>query len=289
MRLLSSKRSPKASGGRKDGAPSPRGGAMDLRTLVTLRPPPIVDARNKLVLLWSAKSGCTFAVKWLFSHMGLLEEALAYHAWVHKYRVEKLYSSDRHEAAIQAFCASPDTFRVVKVVRDPFKRAVSSYVHAATCGYEDDQIATFLGRPVDKMAGFSFREFVQYLGSTNLNTCDIHHRLQTRMLERHYTFGSSSLINLDHSMQALPMLEQYLCLPQTDPNRYRDSHHHTRASTAIDTGFVGDIRFETLCHSKRTMPEYSRFYDAALEREVLNLYAEDFLRYGFSTILAARH
>ena len=289
MGLKSRKRSLKASDSRNDGSPAARKNNVDLRALITLRPSPIVDERNKLVLLWSAKSGCTFAVKWLFSHMGLLEEALAYHAWVHNYRVEKLYPSDRHKAAVQAFCASPVTFRIVKVVRNPFKRAVSSYVHAATCGYEDDQIATFLGRTVDKTIGFSFREFIQYLGSTDLSACNVHHRLQTRPLERHYTFGSSFLINLDYSMQALPRLEQYLCLPQTDPNQYRDSHHHTRASTVTDTGFVGDVRFRSLCQSTRAIPEYTEFYDAALEREVSRLYAEDFLRYGFSTILAARH
>lgn len=261
---------------------------MDLRALLTARPPPIVDARNQLVLLWSAKSGCTFAVKWLLSHMGLLDQALAYHAWIHKYRVEKLYPSEGHKAAIQAFCDSPSTFRVVKVVRDPFKRAVSSYIHAATCSYEDDRIATFLGRPVDKTAGFSFREFTQCLASVDLNTCNIHHRLQTRPLERHFTFGSSFLINLDHSMQTLPRLEQYLRLPQTDPGRYRESHHHTRASSVIETGFVGDIRFETLRQPNRAVPEYGRFYDADIERGVFNLYAEDFLRYGFSTTLPAR-
>ena len=44
---------------------------------VTYGPQPIVDRRNKIVLLWSAKAGSVFAIKWMFKHMGLLEEALA--------------------------------------------------------------------------------------------------------------------------------------------------------------------------------------------------------------------
>src|SRR5678816_3449204 len=37
---------------------------------VTYGPQPIVDLRNKIVLLWSAKAGSVFAIKWMFKHMG---------------------------------------------------------------------------------------------------------------------------------------------------------------------------------------------------------------------------
>ena|SRR5437764_1483861 len=81
--------------------PLPNAAAM------AIEPRPVVDSRRKVVLLWSAKSGSTFAMKWMFAHMGLLEKALAYDSWIHCYRMHILYSSAEHEAAVQNFCKSP--------------------------------------------------------------------------------------------------------------------------------------------------------------------------------------
>ncbi|MBA2490592.1 MAG: sulfotransferase family 2 domain-containing protein [Gammaproteobacteria bacterium] len=134
--------------------------------MIVAPPEPIVDSRHKVVLLWSAKAGCTFAVKWMLGHMGLLQEALAHHRWVHHYRIQKLYKSAAHKAAVRDFVDEPAGYRFVKIVRNPFKRALSSYIHASQCGYEDVPMATFLGRAVDAENRYSFREFVGYLETT---------------------------------------------------------------------------------------------------------------------------
>jgi len=254
------------------------------RILLT-RPPPIIDSRNKLILFWSAKSGCTFVIKWLFDHMGLLEEALAYHPWIHKFRVEKLYSDGALGSSVQDFLVSPNLYRAVRIVRNPFKRAVSSYVHASRCSYADSDMTALLGRLVDKDAGFSFREFVAYLETIDLTRCNVHHRLQVHPLERQFVPGSRFVIDLDHSMNSLPKLERLLGLPQMDPGRYRESSHHTRTSSHAKEEFSGDAAFNVLRQSEGTVPGYRSFYDADLERRVYNLYAEDFLLYGFSTTL----
>jgi hypothetical protein len=261
----------------------------DIRVLVEMSPGPIVDSRNKLVLLWSAKSGCTFAVKWMFSHMGLLEEAAAYHPWIHKYRTEQLYYSRRHIAAVEDFCNSPSSYRFVRFVRQPFRRAVSSYIHALRCGYEDSKISAYLGVDVHKTSRFSFREFVRYLASIDLTSCEVHHRLQTHPLERHLTPGSSFLVNIGHSMESLPKLEAFLGLPQTDLRHYRQSHHHTYTSSITSLQSSADIRFDITRKSGALVPDYLTFYDSELEGSVYTLYAEDFLRYGFSTTLGARN
>jgi hypothetical protein len=244
-----------------------------------------VDASNKLVLIWSAKAGCTFAIKWLLDHMGLLEEAIAYDRWVHRYRVEKLYASEAHEAAVENFLVSPASYRVVKLVRQPFKRVVSSYAHAATCGYEDARISAFLGRAVDGTCRFSFREFVHYLESINLRRGNIHHRLQTHPLERIYIAAPSFLVDLDRSLQSFSRLEVFLGLPRTELRRYLNSHHHVQPAPASAGAFSGDIAFDILHKSHRELPVYRSFYDQDLEDRVYRLYAEDFLRYGFSTSL----
>lgn len=254
---------------------------MDIQALiVAARPRPIVDSRNKLLLLWSAKSGCTFAVKWLFTQMGVPEAC----ARPHKYRAE-LYESEQQKAAVMDFAKAPGSYRVVKFIRDPFKRAVSSYIQAARFGYEDAAICAFLERTVDATSRFSFREFLRYLGTVDLASCDIHHQLQTHALERCYMPASMFLVNLDHSMRTLPKLEAFLALAQTDPDQFRESHHHTRRPSSQPGDFQGDTVFDIYDKAAPEMPDFHSFYDAELTDSVASLYAEDFVRYGFSPSL----
>src|SRR5947199_8586132 len=96
---------------------------------VTYGPQPIVDLRNKIVLLWSAKAGSVFAIKWMFKHMGLLEEALAFHPSIHCYRMKVFCVSDRYKAAIEDFFQSPLSSRFINFVRSPVKLPVRSYVN----------------------------------------------------------------------------------------------------------------------------------------------------------------
>ncbi len=256
-----------------------------LHKLIVAPPEPIVDSRHKVVLLWSAKAGCTFAVKWMLGHMGLLQEALAHHRWIHNYRAHKLYKSAAHKASIQDFVDEPAAYRAVKIVRNPFKRALSSYIHASQCGYEDVHMARFLKRAVDADNRYSFREFVAYLETIDLNACNVHHRLQTHRLERAFAPGTRFVIDLDHSMILLPGLERLLRLRRSNLSRYRKSHHHTQPSKRIATEFSADSLLRVTLESKRDLPGYRHFYDADLERRVYDLYAEDFLLYGFSTTL----
>jgi hypothetical protein len=245
------------------------------------------DSQLKLVLLWSAKSGCTFAVKWMLDHMGLLQEALAHHRWIHFFRIEKLYKSATHKASVADFVAAPGSYRVVKIVRNPFKRALSSFIHAAQCGYEDAHMAKYLGRRIDEDNRYSFREFVAYLETINLNACNVHHRLQAHRLERAFVPGTRFVIDLDHSMTLLPRLENLLDLPRSKLNRHRRSHHHAGTSASAAAKFSGDIALRVTAQSKSEIPYYRCFYDEDIERHVYQLYAEDFLLYGFPTRLDA--
>ncbi|MBA2411158.1 MAG: sulfotransferase family 2 domain-containing protein [Gammaproteobacteria bacterium] len=237
------------------------------------------------MLLWSAKAGCTFAVKWMLDHMGLLQEALAHHKWVHNFRVAKLYAGLAHKASVRDFLNSFEGYRVIKIARNPHKRAVSSYIHAACCGYEDARVSDFLGRPVGKHSGFSFREFVAYLETIDLGNCNVHHRMQVHPLERYFVPGSRFIIDLDQSMALLPKLEYLLGLPRTDPADYRESSHHTRTSSYANEKFSGDTVYDFADKKSAVIPGYRAFYDAELEERVGALYAEDFYRYAFPTSL----
>ncbi len=116
--------------------------------------------------------------------MGLWEKGMGSQAWVHRYRTETLYASDQHKASLEDFCNSPSCYRVVKFVREPFRRTVSAYIHTLRYGHGDSSVASFFSAEADTPWRFSFRQFVQYLGTIDLRKGNIHHRVQTHPLER---------------------------------------------------------------------------------------------------------
>jgi hypothetical protein len=236
-----------------------------------------VDSAN-LAVMWSYKAACTTVIKWVFQQNGLLNDAMAYSAWVHKYRLHHYQRSERYLAKLSRLRSG--SFDVVKVVRDPFDRAVSSYIHAYRHGYDDASIADVIQRPLSRRQRFSFREFVVYLEQGDLRYCNPHHRVQVAPVERHVLFRTrpSRVIKVEQGLTAaLSELEQMLGLPATDftSSVFASDHHTIRANL---TGSAADLAHFPAAGA---MPPAERFYDGELAGKVARLYAEDFLHYGY--------
>jgi hypothetical protein len=240
-----------------------------------------VESAN-LAVMWSYKAACTTVIKWVFQHNGLLSEALAYHSWVHKYRLRRYQKSERYAAGLRDLVRG--RFDVVKIVRDPFDRAVSSYIHAYRTGYDDEAIAKTIQRPLTYRERFSFREFVTFLERNDLRSCNPHHRVQVTPAERRVLFGirPRRIIKIEQGLNsALGELERSLGLPATDFTDpvFSSEHHTVRVS---QHGPAAD-----LVHlSRRALPPANTFYDDDLRRRVARLYAEDIRQYGYSADVA---
>jgi hypothetical protein len=241
-------------------------------------PIPLYSKEKNLALFWSAKSGCTYAVKWFFHHAGLLDTALSYSPWVHDFR-EQVYSvSPEFTADIKSVCNKD--MRAVKVVRNPYSRAVSSYLMAVRAGYDNKEIGAFLGRTVDSKSGFSFSEFLDYLASIDLRNCNIHHRIQVHRAEEEGIVKPFFVIHLENSFQETEECEKSLGLPASDLNRFRASGHNT--SRRIWQDFWGHVKLYRRLGNK-ILPDTDNFYDDSLRSKVRILYSEDFKRYGYGT------
>jgi hypothetical protein len=230
-----------------------------------------------LAVMWSYKAACTTVIKWVFQHNGLLPEALAYSNWIHKYRLRQYQKAERYNARLKQL----RTFDVVKVVRDPLDRAVSSYIHAYRTGYDDEAISKVIRRPLTRHKRFSFREFVVFLEQSDLQYCNPHHRVQVAPVERHVLFRTTprKIIRVEQGLtSALGELERALGLPATDfTSPVFSSDHHT--VRAYEHGPAADL----IHFSAKVLPPASVFYDDDLSARVTRLYAEDFRHYGYST------
>jgi hypothetical protein len=244
---------------------------------ILLRDPiPLYSKEKNLALFWSAKSGCTYAVKWFFYHAGLLDTALSYNPWVHDFR-EQVYSvSSEFKSDIKSLCNKD--IRAVKVVRNPYSRAVSSYLMAVRAGYDNNEIGEFLGRTVDSKNGFSFSEFLNYLASIDLRNCNIHHRLQVHPAEEEGIVQPLFVIHLENSFQETAECEKSLGLATSDLHRFRASGHNT--SRRVWPDFWGHVKLYRRLGNK-ILPDTENFYDDSLKAKVGRLYSEDFKRYGY--------
>src|SRR5437762_14314987 len=112
------------------------------------------------------------------------------------------YDSNRYKGAVEDFFQSPLSYRVIKFVRSPFKRAVSSYVHVLqNTERNSDLVETLVG--AEQKFTFSFDQFVGYLGTIDLRNSDVHYRTQTHQLERELSPGAVFLLNLDQDRKSV--------------------------------------------------------------------------------------
>jgi Sulfotransferase family len=241
----------------------------------------LLSQKHNLCILWSAKAGCTFTVKWFLYHEGLLQEALDYSPWVHNYRQDIFYNSINYRKRIEnpLEILRSQNLMIAKVVRNPYTRAVSSYLHASRSPRLSQPILACLNKGDHEK--FSFREFVDYLESTSLETCNIHWQLQQSPAEKSGSLLIHRVIKLEESQISLRELEIELNLKSADMTLLRESGHHT---VEIDDGreHCSDVTaFKTEGKNLYRYP-YKKFYDLGLQQRILNLYKNDFVAYGYS-------
>jgi hypothetical protein len=245
-------------------------------------PTPLFSSQHQLAVFWSAKAGCTFICKWFFYQIGLLDTALSFNPWVHHFRINTFYKQDRYKKSI---CELLDgQVRIIKLVRNPYARAVSSYIHAIRTQYDDKNIRKFFGYSSKQEYEFSFRDFVAFLKTTDLLSCDEHHGVQTHLSEQRGLIKPYYIIKLENSFSQLKLIEKKLGLLESNLLSLRESEHHTVRQKTKD--FVGDIPFNyqnSISGNFRNFPSHECFYDYSLMKEVANLYRVDFQLYGYDT------
>lgn len=254
------------------------------RKYKSLKEPPriLINTEKKIVLVWSAKAGSVFIVRWFLYQMNILAKAKKHSEWIHDYR-KIIYRTSTYRQALMELVHTPDEYHVIKLVRNPYTRAVSSYVE---CLYQLEtnnpsakKLMTKRGRVALKEK-YSFAEFLDALTFINIKNSDIHWQCQRHPAERNNTITIDTLVKLETPTDILNHLEKQLNLKPTEPFKFSASPHHNKKMTSEEQSFLGytplnaDVRLQT--------PPYDCFYNAELEQKVATIYKEDFEWYQYA-------
>ena len=253
-------------------------------------------------LIWSAKSACTTSIIWYFAVAGLLKDMIAYANWPHKFRTEVLLPSPQYESWR---AVTPCKLAWVRVIRDPYKRAVSSFRHIIrhwrgqtyydSLGFdynlESLSFDLFLsrletldvtrqrgrGRVVEIHGGLEKR-FIHDPRDVNVY-CDVHLLQQVHSLESY--IRPTRIINADKE-PLLNALLDFRSVPQDvrldiDTCLSKQLHHFSvRAPNNSD---VSKHSFK-IAETSSDWPEYSDFLNASTRQKIESIYCADFEAYG---------
>jgi hypothetical protein len=238
---------------------------------------PLINGDDRLVLIWSPKAACTSLLIWHFHRLGILKAARMYSGWPHAYRADVLNRTESVRTWIRRLDRS---YRFLRVIRDPYRRAVSGYRHSLRYGLLRELPD---GRSLDPEAGYSFRDFLRALSEFGPTNLDGHFRPQCQSLESKVP---CRVINADAEdlFARLNAFERELGLTPTDFaaigwfDEVARIHNSSFARTQ-EVVATGDTRL-TGADAQRRWPGADALLSAPCQSLVRRVYRVDFEAYA---------
>jgi len=229
----------------------------------------LIDRDRKVIMDWSPKTGCTIAVKMFFRNMGLLEKALEFDDWIHEYRMHvyqleyPIYKEDLENPEFYKF----------KVVRNPYSRAVSSYIHTMRWPEMHAPIQNVMKR---RNANISFNQFLDFLSRIDLDSCDPHYRLQKKEFEGKIKNCFQEIVKLENLEEGIKRVNKAGNFG-FDLTGLSSSHHIDK-----NENLKGEFMNKRWRSIKSSIPSYKHFYNTETLDKVGKLYKEDLEEYNYN-------
>jgi len=217
--------------------------------------------KDKYIIGWNPKAGCTMVVKQWFDEAGVLEEALRFSKWVHNFRCVKYYY--RFGTAKSEHFKSDDYIKI-KYVRNPYDRAVSSYLHG--CKYP-------------RLFGckdISFYEFIKGLREK---------KISIRGGRMHWYIQWERGKKFDHIIKIENIEEETKRLNEKyDLNLkiFSSSHHHNNKLFEVEDFFLLKLSEVNVWREQNEgVPSYKSFYNDEIRQMVYEIYKVDIDGYNY--------
>ena len=267
---------------RANARPDAAGTRMRLAaTPVTTAPKPLINADKNLVVLWSPKSACTTVYVW-FSHIsGFAGDVKDYASWPHRHRLEQYLKSDLY---FESAANGMENARLLRIIRDPYGRAVSIYRHALLTMFADKAMAEYSNGTITAVEGYSFQTFLDMAVTLNMRTADIHFRPQVHLYESRRKADRVINISKQDLFTELNAFEAEIGIPKTNFDDLNWLHSLESKRKAKQEPMAGEA-LDTVAFSRHQVnklglfPSYSQLLTPAAREKVEAIYKSDFDAY----------
>ena len=214
-----------------------------------------VDNKNKICITFSPRAGCSISFQQYLNIVGLLEDGLSYHPFIHSYRMD-LFNKNIPLINIDELIKKKYTF--IKFIMNPYIRAVSIYRW---------QTSTNL----------SFKEYLKQILNNEIS-CFSHHDLHHNQSQ--YIEGEENIITKYIKINENEKYNIKLhdnTIYEIDLNKFTSQHHGKKTDYSE---FCGDIPRDQV--NEKLPKSYRYFYDDEIKSLVYNIYKNDIEKYGFN-------
>ncbi|KEK22788.1 sulfotransferase family 2 domain-containing protein [Bacillus gaemokensis] len=229
-----------------------------------------------LILFWSQKSGCTSFAHWFFFQIGLLNEAIQYHSFIHTYEYEVYKNKIEYllELTEEIRNGQKDT---VKLVRNPYKRAVSSFLTLLKQRPHWNHLREIIFPTNNKNQRVTFKRFLYYIQKVGAHSAilDPHFSQQYIQNEEHIIDNYIQLENYENEIKHIE--NKYNLRPSPLSELIESPHHH--APTMTYTGNYADFDITNPDFPK--FPTYQSFYDEETLELVTEIFKKDIEMYNY--------
>lgn len=241
---------------------------------------PLVDPHHRFIIFWTPRCGSTTLLAWFFEAIGLASElrTQSAHALRSKWQAENPISS----GDLQRMCLDPSVLKFV-VCRNPFDRIVSSYYLVLSHGSAQWN-GILRKRPgLDPERRFSFRGFIDFLGSEDLDSCDLHWRRQSSQVWHRLAVPVTKFVRVESLEGDLEYMGQLCGVRATVRRTSVTPRTEIAAPKGIDCMDLHELS-STLPRDDRgriCFPESSTFLSAFAVERIKTLYEADFASLGY--------
>lgn len=253
---------------------------------------PLYNGKLPFILLWSQKAGCTNFTKWFFYQAGLYEKALEFHPSIHVYKAGKYFKRANYleEVRKQLYVNKMD---VIKLVRNPYMRAVSSFLTFSSYCYSSKpkgsrmyqdwlRVYDLFYSSRSPYEGLSFKQFLYFLDSMGSSIANVDGHLAQQYIEGEENL-KINFIKVENFLTDIRSLEQKYQLKKSPQSliSQQKNHHGPKMSLHGDYSKI-TITSEILLNEK--LPTYESFYDKENLKLCEKIFRKDIQRYNYKTI-----
>jgi hypothetical protein len=218
----------------------------------------LYNKNNNIFIEYSAKSNCTVICKMFFDYIGLLDDALKYNPWIHEYE-NHVYKKINPIPSIL-----PKNILKLKFVRNPYSRAVSSYLHCLK----------------HKLSGQQNESFCEFLSKLKKLPYDIHFAYQCNDSYSENNFDK--IIKIENLSNEIIEINNKHNIKLN--SNFTSNHFFTKKNNNSCKLFVGDLSFNDIDKfiKNNKLPPYYCFYNDKIKLLVEDYYHNDIINLDYS-------